>query len=302
MNIIDFAYHDTDQEFQELRDFLIELYATDRTIRTWLFSRLEFWRACAASRREPGFCRANARIWRDDMGRIAGVFLSDKGDSGFHVLLRPGLEAVGELILRWATTIWGENKTELKTQLYPNEATMRFLLEKQGFQSGGVAGFTREYDLLAMRPEPILANGYQVGDILEYPDRLSKAEAVCRAFHPEDDKVITESDYFWRANLPCYQPELDLSVVSPEGKHLSSCLGLVDWKLKIAEIETVATHPAHQRQGLGRAVVTECFRRLKRHGIEKAYITGYREAANGLYGALGPAATYPLERFERKKR
>ena len=55
----------------------------------------------------------------------------------------------------------------------------------------------------------------------------------------------------------------------------------------MAEVEKVCTHHLYRRKGLAEAAIRECFRRLYARGIEHAYITGYGEAAKGLYEKLG---------------
>lgn len=69
---------------------------------------------------------------------------------------------------------------------------------------------------------------------------------------------------------------------------MSTCVGFYDPASKMAEIEKVCTHRHYRRLGLGEAVIRECFQRLKKRGIQKAYITGYSGEANGLYEKLGP--------------
>jgi GNAT superfamily N-acetyltransferase len=54
--------------------------------------------------------------------------------------------------------------------------------------------------------------------------------------------------------------------------------------------EPVATVPAHQRRGLGKALLLEGLRRLQRMGATRAFVEGHNVAANALYGSVfGPA-------------
>jgi mycothiol synthase len=58
---------------------------------------------------------------------------------------------------------------------------------------------------------------------------------------------------------------------------------------RTAYIEPVATVPAHQRKGLGKAVLMEGLQRLKHMGCKVAFVGGYSQAANALYfSAMGP--------------
>jgi ribosomal protein S18 acetylase RimI-like enzyme len=65
-------------------------------------------------------------------------------------------------------------------------------------------------------------------------------------------------------------------------------VGFNDLAYGVAEIEKVCTHHQYRRQGLAEAVIRECFQRLKKREIERAYITGYSGEANGLYEKLEP--------------
>ena len=56
-----------------------------------------------------------------------------------------------------------------------------------------------------------------------------------------------------------------------------------------AYFEPVATVPAHQRRGLGKAVMTEGLRRLQRMGATLALVGGYSPGLMRLYrSVMGP--------------
>jgi mycothiol synthase len=48
----------------------------------------------------------------------------------------------------------------------------------------------------------------------------------------------------------------------------------------------VATIPAHQQRGLGKALLMEGLRRLKRMGATWAFVSGSSPAANALYQSV----------------
>jgi ribosomal protein S18 acetylase RimI-like enzyme len=54
-----------------------------------------------------------------------------------------------------------------------------------------------------------------------------------------------------------------------------------------ASFEPVGTHPAHQRRGLGKALMTEGLRRAARLGATMVSVNSYSEAAGALYASLG---------------
>ena len=97
-----------------------------------------------------------------------------------------------------------------------------------------------------------------------------------------------------KITAPTYAPEWNLAVISPEGEHVAFCLARLDRRNRVAEIDPIGTRPEYQRRGFAKAVVAECFRRLRTHGMRYAYIGSGPEPAvgNRLYESLGPVETY----------
>ena len=100
----------------------------------------------------------------------------------------------------------------------------------------------------------------------------------------------------WRARIlqrPEYIPELDLVVVAPEGRLAAYCLCW--WAAQgpdgppAGQVEPLAVHPDFQRQGLGRALLAEEFRRLQARGAVSILVEtdDYRDAAFAIYEATG---------------
>ena len=88
---------------------------------------------------------------------------------------------------------------------------------------------------------------------------------------------------------PGYTPELDLVAVAPDGAFASYCICWLDPINRAGEFEPVGTRPAYQRQGFGRAVITEGLRRLKAHGTTDASVLTPQsnERAVALYESVG---------------
>jgi mycothiol synthase len=100
------------------------------------------------------------------------------------------------------------------------------------------------------------------------------------------------TDPSWYRNIqtaPLYRRDLDLVAIAPEGEIAAFCTIWFDDVTRSGYFEPVATVPARQRRGLGRAVTTEGLRRLQRMGATTAFVSGYRTAANALYrSVMGP--------------
>jgi mycothiol synthase len=74
--------------------------------------------------------------------------------------------------------------------------------------------------------------------------------------------------------------------IAPDGAVAAFCTMWFDDVTRSAYFEPVATVPAHQRQGLGKALMTEGLHRLQRIGVTRAFVGGHSAAANALYRSV----------------
>ena len=84
---------------------------------------------------------------------------------------------------------------------------------------------------------------------------------------------------------PLYRRDLDIVAIAPDGEVAAFCTFWYDDVTRSAYIEPVGTRPAHQKKGLGKAVITEGLRRLKAMGGLAASVHGFSVPANKLYNA-----------------
>jgi ribosomal protein S18 acetylase RimI-like enzyme len=113
-------------------------------------------------------------------------------------------------------------------------------------------------------------------------------------FHEGDIKIAVENrdDPTWYRNIqtaPLYRRDLDLVAIAPDGAIAAFCTIWFDDVTRSAYFEPVATVPAHQRRGLGKALMTEGLHRLQRMGATRAFVGGFSAEANALYrSVMGP--------------
>lgn len=98
----------------------------------------------------------------------------------------------------------------------------------------------------------------------------------------------------WRARTlqqPAYRPDLDLVAATMDGRLSAFCVG---WLYegpdgRRGQIEPMGVLPTFQGLGLGRAILTECLRRLYEQGAQEVLVEtdNYRDAAFALYEAVG---------------
>ena len=85
-----------------------------------------------------------------------------------------------------------------------------------------------------------------------------------KAFHSDEPDERYEG-WEWYRNVqrfPLYRRDLDLVAVAPDGELAAFCTVWFDDVTRTGSFELVGAHPAHQRRGLGRAVMYEGLRRL----------------------------------------
>lgn len=134
MQYTDHDYGDTAAEFAELRELLIESYAIAGRPGNWLHSRLEDWKYGGNSQRPARFFLENARVWRDQAGRLAGACICEYGGDGVYLQVHPEHQSVEAAMLDWAVTIWGAGRPRVETYAYEHDEQRQRRLRERGFE------------------------------------------------------------------------------------------------------------------------------------------------------------------------
>lgn len=289
-------------DFEAMWRFLQQDYVQRQDRFIWLFSRLGDWKYGLWNEKKymPSFFRDYAQLWVDGLHQLVGFVLSEDGGNIFFIFTRHGYDYLYADILDWTIQHWRARYATLKTEVHEYQGEALVELEKRGFRSVGVVATTREYDLRAKKDEAVrLAPGLRIVDMCENTDYGRKGLLYKNAFENQDQ--VNEFDllrFEYSRESPAYDPAFDLSVVTSAGMHVTSCMGFHDPACRVAEVEKICTHSQYRRCGLAEAIIRECFQRLSKRGIERAYITGYSAAANGLYEKLGPCKRKQWFHFE----
>jgi ribosomal protein S18 acetylase RimI-like enzyme len=88
---------------------------------------------------------------------------------------------------------------------------------------------------------------------------------------------------------PAYVPDHDLVAFDPGGRVAAFCVIWADPDNRVGLFEPVGAHPDFQRRGLGKAVMAEGLRRMRKEGLLSAIVGAEYDnpAALGLYRSLG---------------
>lgn len=285
-------FDETQHDFEKMWHFLQQDYAHRQDRFIWLCFRLGDWKygLWRETKYIPSFFRHHAQLWLDDFDQLRGFVLSENGDEIFFIVTAQGFDYLYADVLDWTIQHWGPRYPTLKTEVHEYQVGALTQMENRGFRCMGPVAVTRAYDLRAEMPDPArLEPGFRIVDMRENPDYVSKALLYKNGFEGVDQVSNFELLRFaYSRENPAYEAAFDLSVVTPAGIHVASCVGFNDPAGSVAEVEKVCTHSQYRRQGLGEAVIQACFQRLRQRGIRRAYITGYSTEANGLYEKLGP--------------
>jgi GNAT superfamily N-acetyltransferase len=231
-------------------------------------------------------------VW-EEAGQIAAVVNPDgPGEAFFQVHPARGCPALETEMLDVAearlTTV-EDGQRGLTVWVPAHDKARQQRAAARGFQPAGTPEHQRRRRLGGPIPAVPLAPGYTLRPVGDEPDLPARSWVSWKAFHPNEPDVRYEG-WTWYRNVqraPLYRRDLDLVAVAPDGEHASFCTVWLDDVTRTAVFEPVGTHPAHQKRGLGKAVMAEGLRRAERLGATLATVGSYSAAAHALYASMG---------------
>jgi mycothiol synthase len=286
-----------EDDYWRIREFLRQVFlVNDRRELSWQVARFDYWRWHGVLNMNDGSLE-DVSIWETEDGRIAAV-LNPEGLGEAHFSIHPAFftpELAAEMIIRaeesLAVTHPGGQK-KLTAWVNEHQTFLKDALIQRGYTQEEYAERMRYRSL----DEPILAahtpTGYTVRSLGDGLELLERCYASGLAFHDDDIHIARDNRDHpqWYRNLqtaPLYRRDLDIVAIAPNGSVASFCTIWFDDVTRSAYFEPVATVPAHQRRGLGKAVMCEGLRRLNRMGATKAFVGSYSPEAHALYASVG---------------
>jgi len=297
-----------DDDYWRIRRFLREtLILNDRRQINWDVARFDYWRWHGILNMGDGTLEDDVFIWETDRGEIAAVLNREAPGSVFLQLhpdhcsddLRVEMIRIAEAHL---TAPNDAGRRELHIWAGEEDHGLQQLLQEAGFRRDE-RRFPESQRICRLDGELIrreLAPGYRVrplGDVEEHRERCLLS---WRVFHPNNPEPPGDLDWYHNIQRgPLYRRDLDLVAVAPDG-HLAAFATIwFDDVTRTGLFEPVGTDQAHQRKGLGAAVLSEGLRRLKELGADMAYVGSYTEPAHALYASVGFEAYRRLEPWTR---
>lgn len=239
------------------------------------------------------------RLWHDAAGKLVGYAILGE-DPSFDCQVLPDYEWCGietEAII-WAETrlielrrhaaqAWSGNFISGARQDNPKRIAF---LEQHGFRIGGE--FSEVNMLCSLNgpiPEAVVPPGFEIRSAAEVGDTSNRASAHHEVWHPYTVGNVSDDDYARFMRLPGYDGELDVVAVAPDGVIAAYVNGWIDPVNRIGDFGPVGARPGYRRQGLTRAVLLECLRRMQRIGMNRVSVsTGVSNVpALRLYESIG---------------
>lgn len=297
---ISFRPYQTEDDFWRMREFLRQVFLLHHRVeRCWHVARLDYarWHTCLNC---AGVTLGEvAWLWESD-GQLIAFLMPDGGRGEAHFCVHPAWQTreLEEAMLAVAedrlAAIGPDGSRKLCLWAPEAFAERQALFSAHGYRKDNWPAYQWQCDLDTPIPEAPVPAGYTLRALGDGLELLERCYASGLGFHDGDIKVAVENrdDVTWYRNIqtaPLYRRDLDLVAVAPDGAIASFCTIWFDDVTRSAYFEPVATVPAHQRRGLGKALLTEGLRRLQRMGVTRAFVSGHSPAANALYrSVMGP--------------
>lgn len=289
--------YQTEDDFWRMRDFLRRVYLLNgRRERSWHVCRLDYARWHTLINIAHLTLADVVTLWEDD-GQLVAFVMPDGGRGEAHLCVDPTRQtpALEEEMLDLAEEQLAEIQDGGARRLVvwsPEVDTLRRqMLVRRGYARDDWPEHQWHRDLAAPIPDAPPAAGYTIRPLGDGLELLERCYASGLGFHEGDIRVAVDNrdDPTWYRNIqtaPLYRRDLDLVAVAADGAIAAFCTIWFDDVTRSAYFEPVATVPAHQRRGLGRALLTEGLRRLQRMGAVVAGVGGYSAGANALYRSV----------------
>jgi GNAT superfamily N-acetyltransferase len=290
-----------DEDYWRIRSFLREVFLLNgRRQFSWPLFRFEYCRWHCYENMEHFRMEEVVYIWETEDGKIAAVLNPESRGDVFlqvHPLLRTTqLESeMLEVAEQNLTTTETEGRRKLCVWADSQDRCRQSLFQSRGYVKKDWPEYQRQRPVELPIAKSTLPPGYTIRALAEVDDFPARSWVSWQAFHPNEPDELYYGwkwyDNIQRAQL--YRRDLDLVVVAPNGEFASFCTIWFDDVTRTGAFEPVGTAPAHQRRGLGKALMAEGLRRLEKLGATLASVGGYSPEANALYASAG-FTTYDL--------
>jgi len=295
--------YQNEEDYWRIREFLRRVMILNNCREfSWPVMRLDYWWWFVNPHHKKIAPQENIFLWETEDGEIAAV-LNPENHGVAYLQTNPAFRTpeLDEEMIATAEKCLAETDEEGRRQLQvyidSQDKSFQDILRRHGFQRverPGEAEVQHRRSLEGALPEVPATPGYTIRALGDGLELLERCYASGLGFHEDDIHVARQNRdhpewYHGIQSAPLYRRDLDIVAIASDGSVAAFCTAWFDDVTRRGDLEPVATVPAHQRHGLGKAVCLEAMHRLKRMGCQVAFVTGYSERANALYfSVMGP--------------
>jgi mycothiol synthase len=287
--------YQNEDDYWRIRQFLREVsLLNDRHDYSWSLLRWDYWVWHVNMNIYHFKLEEAVHLWEAGGQIVAMVNPDSTGEAFFQV--RPGYQSE-ELLCEMLDAaearlpVQKENgRRELITWVNAEDVLHRDVLTQRGYtRSSYKAEHMRSRSLTQPVPDSVPPGGYTVRALGDESELPARSWLSWKGFHPDepDDKYEGWEWYKNVQRIPLYRRDLDIVAVASDGELSAFCTVWFDDVTRTAVFEPVATHPDHQKRGLGKAVMSEGLRRVQKLGANLATVSSYSDGAHALYASLG---------------
>ena len=300
MKITGRAYSNTDEEDHGLCDFLNALSKKDPFV-LWDSGRMSSWRYDLHANKDPRdrFFRDNAHVWRTSNQEIVGLCISEYGRNDLFIEVMPEYHGIYPDMFHWIDTTWAATRSTIEIPTFRDDTDKIQRLEAQGYSFLRHFENKRSYDLERIDLGYTLEQGFTIETFSASLDVAGRVALVRSAF---ENPRYTERNLKGLMASPGYSDDYHLLVVSPDKQFVAYCVGWPDQATEHGGyIEPVGTHAGYRRRGFAKAIIKECFRRMKANGITTVSIASMAEpdVSNYLYDSLSPQTRREVHKYAK---
>jgi ribosomal protein S18 acetylase RimI-like enzyme len=278
--------YETEHDLRQMQALLMEARSRTGDWRYGHVGDLTFWFLMVACHLNP---YRHIRLWHDRDRLVGYAILGEDPTFDWHVLPEVEWSGIEDEAIAWAEarlaelrrcdpSLWGGGLISGARQDDPKRIAF---LEQHGFRPGDYV----EVNFLRSLDEPIpqaaLPAGCRVRTFAGAGEISSRAAAQREVWHPYTVGNVTDDDYARFMRLPGYHRDLDVVAVAPEspgpagreGVIAAYVNGWIDPVNRIGDFGPVGALPAYRRQGLTRAVLLECMRRMQALGMDRVSVS-----------------------------
>ncbi len=293
-----------EEDYERIRSFLRSTFLlNDRKEFSWQTARFDYWRSHILPNCNPGQ-RLGDCVYYCENGAgemIAVVNTEDPGCVYFQV--HPGYksETLEQTMIALGEEAFLYTEANLKGKIaifsHLTDTLRNTLLEMNGYERSNWEERAYYRALEEFSDETPRVDGIILRTMNGVADLASRSWASWRAFHSDEPDGAYEPDGgAWYKNIikaPLYRPDLDLLAEDPHGQVVGFCTVWFDKVTGTGYFEPIGIVPEYRRKGLGKALLFEGLKRLRKAGGTLATVAGQWEGAYKLYASVMGGA--PLE-------